>query len=214
MAFFRPLHRRLNKGQIMIDQTFYSKPVSRAAALCMTLLLFACATATPYQPQIPGQRVSGGYSETRLDDTRYRVQFAGNTLTSRETVESYLLYRAAELTVQSGYDWFEITDHTTETDRQTYVERYPRYDPWYGSSYVNWRPHWRYYRSGVWSTWHPYGRDPFWAYDTNVRTVERFEAEAEIVMHRGALPEDESRAFDARKVLEDLGPSIKRPEDQ
>ncbi len=198
----------------MMDKNIFSKPVSTAAALLMTLLLFACATATPYQPQIAGQRVSGGYSETRLGDSRYRVHFAGNTLTSRETVEGYLLYRAAELTVQSGYDWFRITDHTTETDRRTYVERFPRYEPWYGSSYTYWRPHWRYYRSGVWSTWHPYGSDPFWSYDTDVRTVERFEAEAEIVMHRGPMRTDESRVFDARKVLDDLGPSIKRPDDQ
>ncbi|MGB5483219.1 CC0125/CC1285 family lipoprotein [Parasphingorhabdus sp.] len=197
----------------MMDRKIFYKPVSTATGLLATLLLFACATATPYQPELPGQRISGGYSETRLGDKRYRVHFAGNTLTSRETVEGYLLYRAAELTVQSGYDWFRITDHTTETDRRTYVDRVPRYEPWYGSSYVNWRPHWRYYRSGVWSTWHPYGRDPFWSYDTDVRTVERFEAEAEIVMRRGTMRADESRAFDARKVLEDLEPSIKRPED-
>ena len=197
----------------MMDQTFFAKPISTAAALLMTLLLLACDTATPYQPEIAGQRVSGGYSETRLDDTRYRVRFAGNTLTSRETVEGYLLYRAAELTVQNGHDWFEITDHTTEADRQTYVERYPRYEPWYGSAYLNWRPHWRYYRGGMWATWHPYGPDPFWSYDTSVRTVERYEAEAEIVMHSGAMGEDASRAFDARKVMEDLGPTIKWPDE-
>lgn len=197
----------------MPDHLKITKPVSRAAALLMTMLLLACATATPYQPQTAGQRVDGGYSESRLGDTKYRVRFAGNTLTSRETVEGYLLYRAAELTVQSGYDWFRITDHTTEADRHTYVERFPRYEPYYGSIYLNWRPHWRYYRGGVWSTWHPYGRDPFWSYGTDVRTVERFEAEAEIVMHRGSIDTESSRAFDARQVLEDLRPSIIRPED-
>lgn len=198
----------------MTDHRIFSKAASRTAAMLMTLLLLACATATPYQPQIAGQRVSGGYSETRLGETRYRVRFAGNTLTSRNTVEDYLLYRAAELTAQSGYDWFRITDHTTEADRRTYVERFSRYDPWYGSSYVYWRPHWRYYRGGVWSTWHPYGRDPFWSYNSDVRTVERFEAEAEIVMHRGPMRTDTARAFDARKVLDDLRPLIKWPEEE
>ena len=198
----------------MPDHSKITKPVSKAAALLMTLLLLGCATATPYQPQSAGQRVAGGYSENRLADTKYRVRFAGNTLTSRDTVEGYLLYRAAELTVQNGYDWFRITDHTTETDRRTFVERSPRYEPYYGSIYLNWRPHWRYYRSGVWSTWHPYVRDPFWSFDTDVRTVERFEAEAEIVMRRGSMPVDASRAFDARKVLQDLGPSIKWPDEK
>ena len=198
----------------MPDHFKITKTVSKAGALLMTLLLFACATATPYQPQISGQRISGGYSKTRLGDAEYRVRFAGNTLTSRDTVEGYLLYRAAELTVQNGYDWFRITDHTTETDRRTFVERSPRYEPYYGSIYLNWRPHWRYYRSGVWSTWHPYGRDPFWSFDTDVRTVERFEAEAEIIMYHGAMDKDQSRAFDARKVLEDLEPSIKWPDEK
>ncbi|VWX58427.1 CC0125/CC1285 family lipoprotein [Sphingorhabdus sp. 109] len=191
-----------------------AKPVARMTAMLMTLLLLACATATPYQPQIPGQRVSGGYSEERIDETHFRVRFAGNTLTARDTVEGYLLYRAAELTIQNGYDWFRITDHTTETDRHTYVERFPRYQPYYGSRYLNWRPHWRYYRGGVWSTWHPYGRDPFWSFDTDVRTVERFEAEAEIVMARGSMPANAARAFDASKVLADLGPSIKWPDEK
>ncbi|MEH6660058.1 MAG: hypothetical protein V7679_00295 [Parasphingorhabdus sp.] len=198
----------------MTDHATITKAAARASALLMTLLLFACATATPYQPQIAGQRVSGGYSENRIDNTHYRVRFAGNTLTSRDTVEGYLLYRAAELTVQNGYDWFRITDHTTETDRRTFIERSPRYEPYYGSIYLNWRPHWRYYRSGVWSTWHPYGRDPFWSFDTDVRTVERYEAEADIVMRRGSMPADTSRAFDARKVLQDLGPSIKWPDEK
>ncbi|ASK87091.1 CC0125/CC1285 family lipoprotein [Sphingorhabdus sp. SMR4y] len=198
----------------MTERANMVKVAANAMAMLMTLLLLGCATATPYQPQIAGQRVSGGFLEERIDATHYRVRFAGNSLTSRDTVEGYLLYRAAELTVQSGYDWFRITDHTTETERRSYVEHFPRYEPYYGSIYLNWRPHWRYYRSGVWSTWHPYGRDPFWSIDSTVRTVEQFEAEAEIVMRRGSKPADASRAFDAREVLADLGPTIKWPEDR
>jgi len=189
----------------------FAKITSKGLALLLPLLLVACATATPYQPNLSGQQVSGGYSEKYLGQNRYRVWFAGNTLTSRDTVEGYLLYRSAELTVQSGYDWFRITDHTTEHDRQTYVERTPRYDPWYGSGYYYWRPHWRYYSGTHWNTWHPYGRDPFWAYDVDIRTVERFEANAEITMHKGIRPENDKRAFDARKVMSDLGPTIKLP---
>jgi len=59
--------------------------------------LTACATPTPYQPNIRGQAASGGYSEVRIEPDRFRVNFAGNSLTSRETVEGYLLFRAAEL---------------------------------------------------------------------------------------------------------------------
>ena len=173
--------------------------------------LTACTTATPYQPRVAGQRVEGGYSELQLADGRYRVDFAGNSLTSRDRVEGYLLYRAAELTVRDGYDWFLIVDRLTEHDVETYVEPDPFYDPWYGNGYGYWRPHWRYFRGGSWRVWHPELGGAFWGDGVDMRTVERFEAHAEIVMRRGPLPAGEERAFEARRVLADLGPSIERP---
>lgn len=184
-----------------------------AAALGLAgLSLTACTTATPYQPDIAGQRVSGGYSEQRTGEDRYRVNFAGNSLTSRDRVEGYLLYRAAELTVQDGYDWFLIVDRLTERDVETYVHPDPLYRPWYGGEYGYWRPHWRYYRGGRWSIWHPEWGGPFLDGPTEVQTIERFEAHAEIVMRRGPVPAGEERAFDARRVIADLGPTIERPE--
>lgn len=190
-----------------------SKPgFSAAIAAAMISMAAACSTATPYQPDIAGQRVSGGYSESKIAEARYRVNFGGNSLTSRDRVEGYLLYRAAELTVQDGYDWFLILDRLTEHDVETYVAPDPFYRPWYGSGYGYWRPHWRYYQDPFgWRNWHPEVGDPFWADRIDVRTVERFEAHAEIVMRRGAVPAGEERAFDARKVMQDLGPTIERP---
>ncbi|MBT9474028.1 MAG: hypothetical protein V4514_23395 [Pseudomonadota bacterium] len=188
------------------------KTAAIIASLALAGLLSACATATPYQPNIPGQATSGGYSEQRVEANRFRVNFAGNSLTSRETVEGYLLYRAAELTVQEGYDWFSIADRNVERDRRTYVERDPLYSPWYGPSYGYWRPSWRYYGGGFgWRTWDPYWGSPFWADRMDVRTVDKYEASAEIVMGRGAKPADDVRAFDARAVIANLGPRIVRP---
>lgn len=183
-----------------------------AASLALAGLLSACATATPYQPNIPGQAVSGGFSEQRLESDRFKVTFAGNSLTSRDTVEAYLLYRAAELTVQQGFDWFTIVERDVERDRRTYVERDPFYRPWYGPTYGYWRPYWRYYGGGFgWRTWDPYWGDPFWADRMDVRTVEKFEATAEIVMRKGPKPADDARAFDARGVMENIGPRVMRP---
>ncbi|MGB5077028.1 MAG: hypothetical protein WBO17_06070 [Sphingorhabdus sp.] len=181
--------------------------INVVAAATVMSLLSSCMTPTPYQPEIRGQPIHGGYSEVRLGDNRYRVTFDGNSLTSRDRVEGYLLYRAAELTLENGYDWFRIVDRFTERDRRTYAE--PMYRPWYG--YYYWRPYWRYYRPRVgWRDWYPFGPDPFWGDDVDVRTVEEFEAHAEIVMGRGAVLKDES-IFDARKVVADLGPSIRYP---
>ena len=181
------------------------------AAACLT----ACATPTPYQPNVPAQQASGGFSELRLEADRYRVSFAGNTLTSRETVERYLLYRAAELTVQQGYDWFETADRRTERDARTTIEQDPFVRPGfgYGAGYGYWRPSWRYYgpRYGGWRSWDPFYGDPFFTTRAQVRTVEKFEATAEIVLHKGAKPAGETRAYDAREIMTSLGRDIQRP---
>ena len=153
------------------------KSAAFAVALVLSAGLAACATPTPYQPNIKGQSTAGGYSEVRLEPNRYRVNFMGNSLTSRETVEGYLLFRASELTVESGYDWFSIVDRDTDKKTRTYVEP-----------------------------------DPFWADRVDVRTVERYEASAEIVMQKGAKPTDDVKAFDARAVIENLKPRVQYPQ--
>ena len=64
-------------------------------------MLAACATSTPYQPASkPGG--FDGFSQTLIENDRARVTFGGNSLTERETVENYLLYRAAEIAVERG----------------------------------------------------------------------------------------------------------------
>jgi hypothetical protein len=192
-------------------ETMNRKMAALAAVLAALAGLSACATATPYQPNVRGQAVSGGFSEVQIEADRFRVSFAGNSLTSRERVESYLLYRAAELTVQQGNDWFEVVDRQTDRDRRTYYEPDRLYRPWYGYPY--WRPHWRYYgaRYGGWRSWDPFWGDPFWGDRYDVRTVERYEATAEIIMHRGPKPQDDPRAFDARGVIDSIGPRLQRP---
>jgi hypothetical protein len=189
----------------------------RSAALALSVALAAalagCATPTPYQPNIPGQQTSGGYSEVRIEPNRWRVTFAGNSLTSRETVEGYLLFRAAELTTQQGFDWFSIVDRNTDRKTTTYVDPDPFYSPWYGPGYAYWRPSWRYWGGGPgWRTWNPYWGGPFWADSVDVRTVDKYEAAAEIYMGKGAKPADDPRAFDARQVIANLQPRIKYPE--
>jgi hypothetical protein len=89
------------------------RPAAAASVVVLGLLLAACAGGpTPYQQAHDGY----GYSDQRIEENRYRVSFAGNSATTRQTVEDYLLYRAAELTVQTGHDWFEVVHRNTVQD--------------------------------------------------------------------------------------------------
>ncbi|RZJ31613.1 MAG: hypothetical protein EON85_03070, partial [Brevundimonas sp.] len=118
-------------------QTRFLKPVLLVTAAA--LALSACATATPYGPAGPQSRY--GYSEQRVDSDRYRVSFAGNSVTSREQVEMSLLLRAAELTLESGQDWFATVNRAT--DRDVRLQGTP--DPFYYDRYSPfWGPSWRY----------------------------------------------------------------------
>lgn len=183
-----------------------------SAALAVATGLSACATATPYQPNIRGQATTGGFSEQQLEADRFRVNFAGNSLTSRETVEGYLLFRAAELTVAQGYDYFVIVDRDTDRKTRTYVEPDPFYRPYWGTGFGYWRPSWRYYGiRGGWRGWDPYWGDPFFADRVDVRTIDKYEASAEIQMRRGRKPEGEPRAFDARAVMDAIRPRLQMP---
>lgn len=87
-----------------------------AAALAAAAVADARAETTLYQSSSASQPY--GYAETSLDVNRARVSFAGNGETSRETVETYLLYRAAELTLQRGFDYFTVVDHSVDTSSQ------------------------------------------------------------------------------------------------
>ena len=46
----------------------------------------------------------------------------------------------------------------------------------------------------------------------DVRTIEKFEASAEIAMTKGPKDASDVRSFDARAVVENLGPRIQRPQ--
>jgi hypothetical protein len=194
-----------------------TRSIATLAALALAAGLAACATATPYQPAVRGAAVSGGFSDMRVADNRFRVTFSGNTLTKRETVERYLLFRAAELTSQTGYDWFELVDKQTDRDQRTYVEPDPLsrgFGPGFGyGGFGYWRPAWRMYGSrwGGWRSWDPFMNDPFWNNRYDVRTVEKFEVTGDILLHKGPAPAENPRAFDARQVLANLGPTIQRP---
>ena len=205
------------------------KRLLASAAIALATGLAACATATPYQPAtLTARGPQNGFFEAPLEQNRWRVSFAGNTVTSRQQVEDSLLLRSAELTLQQGFDHFVAVNRSTERD----VSYRATPDPFYGGGlgysrfgYSRfgspfWSPSWRYHRSALgWRYADPF-YDPFWgrggafgASSLDVQEIDRYEASAEIVMGKGASPAD-ARAFDARQIVANLGPRIPRPQYQ
>ena len=67
-----------------------------------------------------------------LTQNRYRVTFTGNSVTPRETVESYLLLRAAEVTRAAGYSNFMFDTRNTKANHTYDTVPYGPPDPYFG----------------------------------------------------------------------------------
>lgn len=160
-----------------------------ASLIVAGFALAGCGTPTPYAPAAPGGGY--GYSVQMLEDARFRVSFSGNALTDRSTAENYLLYRAAELTLETGRDHFIVVTRAVEADT-TYHTTYD------SSSYSGSR----FARPGF--------GDPLWGHGTT-RPVTRYTAHMEILLRPGAKPPGDAAAFDARAVIRYLGPTVVRP---
>lgn len=158
------------------------------------LLLAACETPTPYQPADGGF----GYAVQQLEDNRYRVTFAGNASTPRETVQNYLLFRAAEVTLESEHDWFRIVDQDLERRTRYHGTAYPS-----GAFY---HPHWVFdRRNDIFFPYRYYGHSTVTAYP-----VDQYKAFADIMVFEGEKTPDDVDAYDARDVIERLRPTVAR----
>ena len=187
-----------------------------AALAASTLMVAGCATETTYRPATGQGFNRTGYSDRQVEPGRFLVNFAGNSVTSRDTVERYLLFRAAELTLQNGYDYFVMANRDTDLQSRTYSTPGVGGGWGYGGFGGYWGPSWRYCGRGFgWRSWDPwfgggFGGGP-WGNDFDIRTIDRYEATAEIVMRKGPIPRDNLRAFNARAVVDSIGPSVVLP---
>lgn len=77
-------------------------------------LLQACATYSPYKP---AQHDGFGYRHTQLSETQYRIDFKARDIEQGIAVD-YAMLRAAELSIEKGYDWFEVIDRENNISRK------------------------------------------------------------------------------------------------
>jgi hypothetical protein len=161
----------------------------RGALLAALLLgLAACASPTPYQPADGGF----GYADQQIETNRYRVAFAGNAVTPRTTVENYLLFRAAEVTLATGHDYFRVVDQNVERS----TRYYGMVDPIFPYSF---------HRRDRFHNFYPLG------YSTvTADPIDQYTAYADILVFEGEKPADDVNAYDARDVVRRLEPMVAR----
>ncbi len=94
------------------------------------LTMAGCATGA-YGPTYGPARSSNdsGYSEYRLDDNRYRVQYRIENA-NNQLAQDWALRRAAEVTLNQRYDWFQIISRNNmfRDDDFTRYEPYRSYN--------------------------------------------------------------------------------------
>lgn len=167
--------------------------IRRVVAGCvLAVLLSACAARpTPYQPRDG----AFGYAQTQLDGRTWRVEFAGNTDTPRETVENYLLYRAAEVMLFGGHDRFIILEKEVERTRDyRHAGPYPYRAGWgFGAPHRARHRHRGRYRG--------YGAPHTFVLDS-------YKAIATIRTYNGGPPAAGLQVYGAREVIAQLGQSV------
>ena len=161
--------------------------------LCLIVLalvavsLGGCVSPTPYQPA--DSSGANGYTVQKIESNRYRISFNGNSATSRQTVEQYLIYLASQVTLQNGDDYFVMLDRNTDKSTS------------YQTTYSGFGGGWGWRQGFV-------GAFPG---DGYTRPIDEYDAMAEILTLTGKKPANDPRAYDAHEVAAQIGPSIVLP---
>ncbi len=166
----------------------------RHTALALIVLTAAaCQTPTPYGPAASPN--GDGYTTQQIESNRFRVSFKGNSVTNRQTVDTYMLYRAAEVTLQNAGDYFVVVNK--DVDKNTAYENYGDDLAW------GWGGGWGW-RHGGW------GGPGFGGGIDYTRPISNYDAIADVVTYRGTKPAGNANAYDAREVMNAIGPTIVR----
>ncbi len=157
----------------------------------VTFAILGCATPTPYQE---ATSFGMGYKDQKLDGEKYRVSFKGNRITERETVETYLIFRAAEITLKEGFDYFTMIQWNT--DRYSQVESIsPVVYGYYGQNTQIF-------------PYYVYGSPPM----VRGGTMENVEYEAVAFINMAKVPPQDKKEnyYKASEIIKNLNPKIQK----
>lgn len=171
---------------------------ARSAGAAALLAVLAACGPTQYEPAASPRGT--GYTTTQLSSNRYLISFQGNAATARQTVETYLLFRAAEVAEQTGHPYFALVEHDVERDVDVNTHYFSRGFYGYGPS-LGFGPSWGYPYYGTFG----YAGGPM------VTTSDSYQAFAAVHMF-DARPEGREDVFETEDVLTTLRPRIEFPE--
>ena len=122
------------------------------------------------------------------------MSFRGNSIAPRETVESYLLDRAAEVTLQTGNDRFRIVKQEIESETvyRTTLSGFNTFG--FRRFNYNYQPLFADFATG------------------SSRPITSYEALANIIVIPGEESQHDDQTYDARDVIEKLSPTIIGPQ--
>lgn len=167
--------------------------------LIMVLMLIGAMTACSSQQAYRAADRSGfGYTERQITEDQYRINFKARGDDTGRAMD-YAMLRASELTMQQGYDWFDIASRDTLVNRERVT---PAVHTGFGVGYQTVRD------CGL-LTCRTYQR-PTRQYHTGMHLGDgRSEVEVimEIRMGKGMRPGND-QSYDAREVFQHLRPEV------
>lgn len=86
-----------------------------AGSLCLAALLVGCASTYHAKKSKSGD----GYSEAMIAADTYLVSFTATENTPPDRIALFVLYRAAELTIEKGFDHFIMGGEDTQVKRNS-----------------------------------------------------------------------------------------------
>ncbi|HET7085953.1 MAG TPA: hypothetical protein VFI23_14345 [Rhizomicrobium sp.] len=179
-------------------------------AVSSPVLAAPAAPAAPAEaPMVPPAK-PGVFALQKRGADRYHLTVAGHKFTTRDEIEKYLLYRAAELTLEQKSGWFTLVESRSKGD----TEPPPKADPssHYSFRLAYWRPVWRYKVTGTpaWTGFSPFSGAAF--FGGNPKTITDFEVSADVVLHKGPMNDSDPLAFEAGPVSDLLISQVSPPE--
>ncbi|GAB3671783.1 CC0125/CC1285 family lipoprotein [Salinisphaera aquimarina] len=151
-------------------------------------LLAACASGPAYRPAVRADDF--GYRDTMLTSDRFRVSFSGDYAMARESVETFALFRAADVALAHGATHFRI--NSRETSPVTSNGGGPSTSIGYGYGYP-------FFGTGI-------------GYSSGGYSRTRYETVLEIQIGPD-IPDSGPEIYDANELKRNLSPSVASTQD-